>query len=55
MPDLLIFMVGLFALIPFLGGLTLMAMMAARAAEAEKRENSNTPPVPISRVNRDSL
>ena len=33
MPDLIIFLVGLFAFVPFLGGLALMLVMAARSSQ----------------------
>ena len=42
MPDILIFLVGLFALIPFLSGLTLMMLTAIRLGQkAEGGEESN--------------
>jgi hypothetical protein len=53
MPDILIFLVGLFTLIPFLGGLTMMMLTAVRLGqEAEAREESNRPSLPESRTNR---
>ena len=54
MPDLIIFLVGLFAFVPFLAGLALMVMMAARSSQqVEIRKRPNVPLVPASRVDRD--